>query len=290
MAEENQNLDALRSFVEARQLSNFFTTDSNDSGYLADVSSKAAEYMKKYQEGSGTQNMLFANPEIAFNVVKLSLYNHVLYCDDSGSMSGHPMVALKKTAKHVATIANALKETSNHVGGLSIRFINYSGDSHMNNIGTVAGVEQALSNVYASGATEIGTQLRRKVLQPFIVDVLERPGGKLDKPFLITIITDGEPAGESRDTLKNTVLWCKQYMEQKGYGPWAVGFHIVQIGDCWGARAFLQEIEEDAEVRDHVYISAESIGDGRIGGKSQQTAPQQNELWWVDSLLKGIEH
>jgi len=234
--------------------------------------------------------MLFANPETAFNVVKLSLYNHVLYCDDSSSMGWYErMDALKKTAKHVATIATALKDTSQHVGGLSIRFINYANDGHMNNIGTVAGVEQALSDVHPTGITPIGTQLKSKVLQPFIVDVLES-GGRLDKPFLITIITDGHPEGESRDTLKNEILWCKEYMVRKGYGPWAVGFHIVQIGDADGAKAFLQEIEEDAEVRDHVYISAENIADGRIGGKVQQAASRQNELWWVDSLLKGIEH
>ena len=79
-----ENLNALRSFVEARQLSNFFITESGSSGsgYLADVSSKAAEYMKKYQDGSGTQNMLFANAETAANVMKLSLYNQVLYCGE----------------------------------------------------------------------------------------------------------------------------------------------------------------------------------------------------------------
>ena len=81
-----ENLNALRSFVEARQLSNFFITESGSSGsgYLADVSSKAAEYMKKYQDvgPGGTQNMLFANAETAANVMKLSLYNHVLYCGE----------------------------------------------------------------------------------------------------------------------------------------------------------------------------------------------------------------
>ena len=77
-----ENLNTLRSFVEARQLSNFFITESSGSEYLADVSSKAAEYMKKYQDGSGTQNMLFANAETAANVMKLSLYNQVLYCGE----------------------------------------------------------------------------------------------------------------------------------------------------------------------------------------------------------------
>ena len=61
-------------------------------------------------------------------------------------------------------------------------------------------------------------------------------------------------------------------------GYLAVGFHIVQIGDSPIARAFLQEIEGDAEVSPHVYISAENIGDGRIGGVKQSRAGQ-NELW-----------
>ena len=163
----------------------------------------------------------------------------LIFADDSGSMAAYGrMESLKKTAIHVAAIATALKESSQHIGGLSIRFINYGGDSNMNNIGTVADVEQALSNVYPSSDTKIGTELKRKVLEPFIMNVLERPGGKLDKPFLITIITDGEPAGESRSTLKNMILWCKEYMVSKGYGPWGEfpNLLMMMMGDLdlWG--------------------------------------------------------
>ena len=75
----DEQLDSLRRFVETRQLSNFFGSGSNDDGFLVDVSSKAAEFMKKYQEGSGTQNMLFANPETVASVLKLSLYDHILF-------------------------------------------------------------------------------------------------------------------------------------------------------------------------------------------------------------------
>ena len=53
----------------------------------------------------------------------------------------------------------------------------------------------------------------------------------------------------------------------------------MQIGDSSYARAFLQEIEDDAEVSQHVYISAENIGDGRIGGVSHPAMDRQNELW-----------
>ena len=52
----------------------------------------------------------------------------------------------------------------------------------------------------------------------------------------------------------------------------------MQIGDAPDAKAFLEEIEGDAEVSPHVYISAENIGDGRIGGV-RQSRTGQNELW-----------
>ena len=116
------------------------------------------------------------------------------------------MDALKGTIKQVAKIAISLKETSQHDGGISIRFLNNENDSHMNNICTVTDVEQALSGVYPCGATELGTQLKRKVLVPFIVNVLEKSRKKLERPLLVTIITDGDPCGEDRDTLKNTIL------------------------------------------------------------------------------------
>ena len=130
------------------------------------------------------------------------------------------MDALKETIKQVAKIAIALKETSQHDGGISIRLLNNDNDGHMNNICTVTDVEQALSGVYPGGGTALGTELKRKVLVPFIVNVLERQRKKLDRPLLVTIVTDGEPCGEERDTLKNTILWCKRYMENMGYGPW----------------------------------------------------------------------
>lgn len=144
-----------------------------------------------------------------------------VFADDSSSMGmDQRMDALKETIKEVAKIAIALKETSQHGGGISIRFLNYENDSHMNNICTVADVEQALFGVYPCGITELGTQLKRKVLEPFLVNVLGGAKGRLERPLLVTIITDGEPCGESRDTLKNTILWCKKYMETMGYGPW----------------------------------------------------------------------
>ena len=55
----------------------------------------------------------------------------LIFADDSSSMAAYGrMESLKKTAIHVAAIATALKESSQHIGGLSIRFINYGGDGN----------------------------------------------------------------------------------------------------------------------------------------------------------------
>jgi len=126
---------------------------------------------------------------------------------------------LKQTLKSVAKIAIALNEPD-HSGGISLRFMNSKNDGHMNNITSIPEIEKAISKVPFDGRTELGTQLKRKVLEPFLVDRLERQKRKLDKPILITIITDGKPEGEDRDELKHTILWCKQYMESMGYGTY----------------------------------------------------------------------
>ena len=78
-----EHLDVLRTFVEKRQLSNFFVTESDDSEeFLVNVSSRAAELIKKLGEGSDidAQNSFLANPETVADVAKLSLYDHILFC------------------------------------------------------------------------------------------------------------------------------------------------------------------------------------------------------------------
>lgn len=62
-------------------------------------------------------------------------------------------------------------------------------------------------------------------------------------------------------------------------GNLAVGFHIVQIGDSSGVSDFLREIEQDAEVRQHVYVSTENIADGRVAGVSRPKMERENDLW-----------
>lgn len=68
------------------------------------------------------------------------------------------------------------------------------------------------------GGTRIGTNLEKKILKPFIYDVLDR-GDKLERPYLILTITDGSPQGEEEDRLRNAMVECSRKLVKNGYKP-----------------------------------------------------------------------
>lgn len=66
------------------------------------------------------------------------------------------------------------------------------------------------------GATQLGTQLKDKILQPLVYDRVDK-GENLPHPYLILTITDGVPNNEARDSFKNNIQACGRYLEGKGY-------------------------------------------------------------------------
>jgi hypothetical protein len=65
------------------------------------------------------------------------------------------------------------------------------------------------------GNTDIGTNLRSKILQPLVYDKLESQ--TLERPLLIFIFTDGGPEPEPVPTLVNVIVECKQKLNAAGY-------------------------------------------------------------------------
>jgi hypothetical protein len=55
------------------------------------------------------------------------------------------------------------------------------------------------------GDTPIGTNLRSKILEPLVYSKLP---SDLKRPLLISIITDGMPEPEPRETLVNAIIEC----------------------------------------------------------------------------------
>lgn len=65
--------------------------------------------------------------------------------------------------------------------------------------------------------SQLGTQLEAKILRPLVYDNVTR--GKLRRPVLVSIITDGEPNHEDDDTFEQVLLGCVKKLKDAGYPP-----------------------------------------------------------------------
>ena len=157
--------------------------------------------------------------------------------------------------------------------GIDVRFMNWKPPQHdmhmVDNIKSEEGVNRLIGTpnqpgpVNFSGLTPLGTELRSQVIDPMIIR--KAPEGKLTKPVLVIIVTDGQPAGEPRDTLKRTIQYCRDEMRRirtgpnvkgprgeplgnMGFGDMPVSFQIAQVGNDEPARKFLGELDSDIEL------------------------------------------
>ncbi|KAJ3117789.1 hypothetical protein HDU96_005570 [Phlyctochytrium bullatum] len=178
--------------------------------------------------------------EIAFDVSSLALYDVVFFCDDSGSMrveeGGSRIDDLKMIIQRIAEFACALDDD-----GISVRFMNspVQGD----HLKTAQQIDTLVNSVNFHGMTPLGTQLRQRVLEPFVF----QPAAQrlLRKPVLVICITDGEPVGEPRTKVKDVVLETQQKLQALGLPPKAVAFTFAQCGKDLGAQRFLGELDRD---------------------------------------------
>ncbi|CAN6662699.1 hypothetical protein TRVA0_034S00936 [Trichomonascus vanleenenianus] len=181
--------------------------------------------------------------EVAVDLVRLALYDIVIFCDDSGSMSfeenGERIDDLKLILQRAA-FAASLFDTN----GIEIRFMN--GNQLGNNIRTVDQVNQLMSQSKFHGLTPLGTSLKSKVIDPMVIGPAK--SGQLPKPVLIISITDGHPAGESSSTIFKVIKETKYQLGKTHYGPGAVAFQFAQVGNDMKAREFLSKLDTDREV------------------------------------------
>ena len=71
----------------------------------------------------------------------------------------------------------------------------------------------------------MGTNLDRKVLQPLVVNPAR--SSQLRKPVLVICITDGEPTGESKDTVRSVITNAKRFLQNGPLGPGSVAFQFA---------------------------------------------------------------
>ncbi|KAJ3559584.1 hypothetical protein NM688_g259 [Phlebia brevispora] len=221
-------------YVRDFSLEKFYTPGAE---FLCTVADKAVALCNDKSTSLG-------NPDGLHRLTRLSLYQSVIYCDDSTSMqTGTRYKDQRDIAGWIARIATKLVPSNL---GVELRFINSRVASNVNatKIGDVMG------GVEPDGSTRLGTGLRTKVLQPLVYDILDHPSLRLQRPLLIHVLIDGQPDSEPMSEFKDAIVECRRRLFNRGYEPTAVMFCVSQIGGDQGARNFLEELEREAEVED----------------------------------------
>jgi hypothetical protein len=134
-------------------------------------------------------------------------------------------------------------------------------------------VEEIMRSFEPRGNTKIGINLERKILNPLIYDVIDS-GKKLERPILISCITDGCASGEPSTEFRDAIVRCVGYLKEKDYPPTgrlafnqsltrppmltatiAVRFQISQIGNDRGAESFLNQLRDDPLLKDVLFCT-----------------------------------
>ncbi|GFZ51966.1 hypothetical protein JCM24511_09736 [Saitozyma sp. JCM 24511] len=221
--------------------------------------------------------------ELASDLVKIALFDVILYVDDSGSMAfeegGERIDDLKLILSRVAYATSLFDQD-----GIQVRFMNNRLEG--NNISTEQQALQLVQQVKFSGLTPLGTSLWQKILQPLVLGPAR--ANALQKPVLIICITDGSPAGENKDEVINVILRTDQELRRSRYGPDTVSYQFAQVGNDLKATKFLEELDNHPQVGGMIdCTSSFEIEQAEMMRKSG--VDLSPEMWLVKMLLGPID-
>ncbi|KAL6831075.1 hypothetical protein J3E69DRAFT_328510 [Trichoderma sp. SZMC 28015] len=249
----------------------YFFQEGDD--ILKTIASKAVELQGK------EDNLLKQDKDIQ-DITKLALYQPVFYCDDSGSMKqGTRQADQIDLVRRVARISTLLVPDG---FGAGLLFINDKRD--MNPKLKAEEVEEIMKTTKLGGKTRIGTQLEQKILKPLIYDVI-KAGGKIERPILISCITDGCASGETRTKFKEAIVSCIEFLTEHDYPTQTVRFQISQIGNDSSAADFLQQLKEDDELTEWLYCTTQRLDEGCRDFNENE---EDLERWLLQTLMGPI--
>lgn len=234
--------------------------------------------------------------EVANDIVKLALYDIVLYIDDSGSMqfeeNGSRIKDLKVILERVA-FAATLFDTD----GISVRFMNTDLSSVRDNNGrplqdgvaTEAQIDQIMRGVQFKGLTPMGTSLRKKVIDEILLS--KASAGQLRKPILVITVTDGQPAGEPQNAIFDTIRYAFDTLQQRfpQFGRGGVAFEFAQVGNDEDSRKFLQKLDEDPNIGPQVDCTSNYENEQVEMARANPPVDLTPDLWIVKLMLGAID-
>ncbi|KAH7048437.1 hypothetical protein B0J12DRAFT_741168 [Macrophomina phaseolina] len=182
-------------------------------------------------------------PDLVPGFAKLALYDFVILCDNSESMTEEDRIpALRDTLDKVANIATRLSDS-----GISVRVLNHT--AQWDNLRDSQHIKRCMDTIRYSGDTQLGTKLENNVLRPMIVDKII--AGTFTKPVIVVIITDGEPTNEAPTKLRDSIYQCDKYLQDKA----SVAYLISRVGTSERAQNFLNDLRNDPYIGKSVYAA-----------------------------------
>ncbi|EXX56772.1 hypothetical protein RirG_213100 [Rhizophagus irregularis DAOM 197198w] len=168
--------------------------------------------------------------------------------------------------------------------GVALRFINQDVDNNSNlTLAEIRNILEPMSYM-PGGNTEIGTYLRSKILEPLVYSKLESKS--LERPLLISVITDGMPEGEKSSEFVDAILECGNKLEGAKYPRESVKFMVGQIGTGKAAAKFLETIRNDTKIAESVYCTSD-----QLDAKFEEFHKNEGDLdrWLVETLYWPIK-
>jgi len=271
-----KNID---NFVKSAGLDRFF---AKKPGFLQELAEKASALRDNPDTDLG-------KPENIKRLTNLSLYQLVIYCDDSTSMSwdsngrstSNPAnsryYSLRQLVSRITRVATSLLPADAVV---KVRFIN---NTFQNDL-TAADVDSLMESVSPRGTTPLGASLVKKILQPLVYDRISNPSYEFEQPLLVCTITDGIP-DEGDIPIKQVVTDCRKALVDKKYDPTSVMFCISQIGNDAKAKAFLGVVRDETDIKDVVHCTADELD---VKFAELKDNERELEVWLLEMLTKPI--
>ncbi|KAM3422659.1 hypothetical protein BST61_g147 [Cercospora zeina] len=271
----------LEQAIQEKNLHRFYGPGTPGAQRLPQIAARAAQCVDRLCQAWRIQK------EIANDIVRLALYDVVVYVDDSGSMSfeenGERIKDLQLILQRACFAATLFDDD-----GIDLRFMNEDLPLQtVSNIRSEQQVEQILAQKRYKGLTPFGTELRKKVIDPILVQKLN--SGQMQKPLLIISITDGQPAGENQNALIETVQYAVQAAQRSQYGTGAVAFQFAQVGNDQKATEFLAKLDNDPMVGREVDCTSNYENESAEMARAQPPVDLTPDLWMIKLILGAID-
>ncbi|SMR47251.1 unnamed protein product [Zymoseptoria tritici ST99CH_3D1] len=267
--------------IQEKQLHRFYGPGTQGAQMLPQIAARAAQQVDRLCQAWRIQK------EIANDIVRLALYDVIIYVDDSGSMSfeenGERIKDLQLILQRSVFAATLFDDD-----GIELRFMNEDlPPQQISGIRSEQQVEQLLASKRYKGLTPFGTELRKKVIDPILIQKLN--SGQMRKPLLIISITDGQPAGENQNTLIETVQYACQAAQRSQYGPGAVSFQFAQVGNDQKATEFLAKLDNDPMVGKEVDCTSNYENESAEMARAVPPVDLTPDLWMIKLILGAID-